>query len=266
MRWLIFVLPLARVISYSGDQSAESVGEMFMKSANNPNLNPNPNPNMKRTVLFFILLFTFAWSAPGQGNTQSLSFDDLGLGGGTATSGTYNPNDTFSFDVLLTFDGYNALGLSLWLETNTAFAGSLAITGLTYGTAFPNPNPPAVPIFFNGGSSGGYTGENVDLGTSSAGSLPPGTYFVAHITFSITGAAPGTYDLRSGITNPRISEVSGFDGTNFSDNNLPASHYSVTIGVPEPATVGLLGLGATGLAALLLSLRKRAVRTNSRLL
>ena len=215
---------------------------------------------MKRPLLFFILLLAFTWpSAAGQINTQSLTFDDLGLGGGTAASGTYNPNDTFSFDVLLTFNGYNASSLSFWLQTDAAFAGSLSIIGVTYGATFPDHATPPLPILFDSGG-----GENFDLGSSVddlAHTVPPGTYFVTHITFAISWALPGTYDLASTVTVPYSSEVLGFDGGGFSDNPLPAEHYSITI-VPEPATVGLLGLGAAALAVGLLRVRKRAGRTS----
>ena len=132
---LIFLASIgAGLLPILPDRSAETFGEIPLKSVNNA----NPNPNMKRTLLFLILLLTFTWPSLAGLASQSLTFDDLGLGGGTATSGTYNSNDTFSFDVLLTFENYSATGLSFWLETNTAFAGSLSITGVTYGTAFPN--------------------------------------------------------------------------------------------------------------------------------
>jgi PEP-CTERM motif-containing protein len=218
---------------------------------------------MKRTILFFILLLAFTWPSAG-GAIQSLTFDDLGLGGGTATSGTYNSNDAFSFDVLLTFDGYHAGGLSFWLETNTAFAGSLSITGVTYGTTFPDANASSPnPAFFNSGSGAtpGNLSENRDLGSTIndfANPPGPGSYFVAHITFAIAAAAPGTYDLRSTVTSPHTSNVACFDGSLecFKGTALPAEHYSITI-VPEPATVGLLGLGGAGLTAVLLRRRKR---------
>ena len=215
---------------------------------------------MKRPLIFFILLLAFTWpSAAGQINTQSLTFDDLGLGGGTAASGTYNPNDTFSFDVLLTFNGYNASSLSFWLQTDAAFAGSLSIIGVTYGATFPDHPSPPLPILFDHAADG----ENFDLGSSVddlAHTVPPGTYFVAHITFAISGASAG--DIRSGVNRNecRIHQKCRVStGAGFSDNNLPAEHYSITI-VPEPATVGLLGLGAAGLAAVFLRLRKRAGR------
>jgi PEP-CTERM motif-containing protein len=222
---------------------------------------------MKRALLFFVLLLTLTRPSAGQITFQSLTFDDRGLGGGTATSGTYNSNDTFSFDVLLTFNraDRDILGLSFWLETKTALAGSLSITGVTYGTTFPDPNATSPnPAFFNSGSgaSPGYLAEARDLGSfvNDFFNLPgSGTYFVAHVTFSIAGAMPGTYDLASTIVSPKTSEVicSGGGLNCFLDvNSLPAEHYSITI-VPEPATVGLLGLGGAGLTAILLRRRKR---------
>jgi hypothetical protein len=219
---------------------------------------------MKKTLLFFIVLLTLTGPVLGQTHTQSLSFDDLGLGGGTATSGTYNQNDTFSFDVYLTYSGYSSFGLSLWLETQTLnnFPASLFITGLTYGTTFtdpeattPNPAPFDTPQF----NPAGYLGETRDLGATAPGEgtsfLPvaPGTYLVGHVSFAIVGAMPGTYTLRTTTTLPRKSEATD---TKYMDNFIPAEVYTITI-VPEPTTVTLLGLGALGLAATLRA-KKRA--------
>ena len=183
--------------------------------------------------------------------SQSIAFDDLGSGGGSATSGFYLPGSTFSFDVLLTYSAYSSSGLSFWLETNAAFAPYIAITGVTYGTTFPDPIDTAPnPATFNHtpGASPGYMTENRNLGStlnvSSPNSpVPPGTYFVAHVTLQISaGAPPGTYDLASTTVSPHVSEVTSFDGTTFADQNLPAVHYTVII--PEPGTFTLIGLGA----------------------
>jgi hypothetical protein len=213
------------------------------------------NPNMKKTILSVILLLAFAWPVFAQKHTQLFTFDDLGLGGGTAHSGTYNQNDTFSLDVYLTFAGYDCYGYDLWLETQTLnnFAGSLSITGVTYGTAFPDfiqlmPNP----ALFNSssGASPGYLTEMRDLGALTKDGFvpnPPGTYLVARVSFAIAGAIPGTYTLRSTTLDPHSCEAVSFDGTNFMDNNIPVEEYTITI-VPEPSTLGLFGLGALGLA------------------
>lgn len=203
---------------------------------------------MKAKIILAILTLMTAVSFAGN-SSQSLAFDDGGFGGGTPTSGTYNSTDTFGLDVLLTYSGYNSSGLQFWLETVTAFAGSLSITGVTYGSTFPDAtNTAPNPAFFTHsiGASPGYMTENRECGSTinDFGNVPgPGTYFVAHITLAISGAAAGTYDLASTIVSPHTSAVTSFDGTTFADNALPAAHYTVTV-TPEPSTFALIGFGA----------------------
>ena len=229
---------------------------------------------MKKTLLLVIVTALFVAGANAgtlpsslirpHGTSQSLSFDDLGLGGGGANSGTYAPGQTFSFDVLLTFAGYNGAGLSYWLETNTAFAGSLTITSTTYGTTFPDPTnrtQPLCSLIQRRVLSAGFSTETRDFGSTinDFNNPPgPGTYFVNHITFTIAAGAPmGSFILQSTVTNPHTSENTSFDGTTFADNNLPAAQYMITI-VPEPTTLALLGLTAVGGA--IIAHRRRVLR------
>ncbi len=211
---------------------------------------------MEKTLLVVIVTALFAAAATAgipslirpQGPSQSLSFDDLGLGGGTSNSGTYAPGDTFSFDVLLTYSGFNSSGLSFWLEASNGLAGSLSITGVSYGTTFPDPtNLNPNPAFFNTpvGASSGFMTETRDLGSTANGTTAsPGIYFVAHITFSLSASfVPGNYILQSTVTSPHTSEATSFDGTTFADNNLPAAQYFITQ-IPEPTTLDLIAIAA----------------------
>jgi hypothetical protein len=215
---------------------------------------------MKKTLLTTIICVMTATGAAF--GAQSLAFDDLGLGGGNATSGTYNSTDTFSFDVNLTFTGYTAFGFSFWLEAQilNSFNTALTLTGITYTANFPDPNAGSgadVPETFTGspGNSAGFlinefgSGNKEDLGSTvnntsqTSNGRPAGTYLVAHITFSLSGAPTGTYLLQSTTLTPNISEVTD---TAQADNNLGVSQYTITI-VPEPSTFALLGMAATGL-------------------
>jgi hypothetical protein len=76
--------------------------------------------------------------------------------------------------------------------------------------------------------------------------VPPGTYEVSHISFSITGAAPGVYTFYSTTTNPRPSVVGN---QWFMEADLPRASFSITI-VPEPTTLALLALTGTGVGLL----------------
>jgi hypothetical protein len=210
----------------------------------------------KISVLSAICMMSALCIAFGQSHTQSMVFDDLGLGGGSATSGTYNQNDTFSFDVYLTYAGYDAGGYDLWLETQTLnnFSASLFITRLTYGKVFSDPTQPVtnpVPFDNTPGHSVGYQTENRDLGATAPGKgsdfhfVPPGTYFVGHVSFAIVGAPLGTYTLQSTVVDPHRCNVGD---SNFMDNNLPVETYTITI-VPESSTFALLIVAAIGAVA-----------------
>ena len=45
--------------------------------------------------------------------------------------------DTISFDVFITFAGYNSPGLSFWLEAQNGIASVLTLTSVTFGHDIP---------------------------------------------------------------------------------------------------------------------------------
>jgi hypothetical protein len=71
-------------------------------------------------------------------HTQSINFS-----GPTV----WTPGTTVTVDDFLTFSGYNAYGLSYWLEVQSAVAPYVAITDIQF-IEFPRPQPPPFPILF----------------------------------------------------------------------------------------------------------------------
>jgi PEP-CTERM motif len=154
-----------------------------------------------------------------------------------------------------TAKGLTAGGLSYWLETQSALAPYITITGQQYFT-FTEPIEPGLPKTFtdSSGADSGYltdripsNGQSGDLGASTIDAsqeVQDGTYHMTTITFSLSESAPiGTFFLKSTVLPPKASEVS--------DNEISASHYfgqdTYTLSVvPEPATWPLLGLGGVG--------------------
>jgi hypothetical protein len=200
---------------------------------------------MKKTLLTAIICALTATSALfGQQHTQSMSFSGPSV---------WMPGTTVNLDAFLTFSGYNATGLSYWLEVQNALAPYLEITNVQYFT-WPS-QPPPLPILFNFPGDSGYMIDQSDLG-AGGNPTPPGTYHVTRITFSLAAGAPnGSYTMLTTIHIPRPSVVSD---DQFNDNPIPQASFTITV-VPEPSTFALLALTGAGVA-LLTYRRWRATR------
>lgn len=135
--------------------------------------------------------------------TQSLSFSDPGL---------ITPGTSFTISVNLSYSGYSADGVFYWLEVQNALAPFLAVTSVQYFTFLDPNNVDPFPAPFNSttGTTAGFMCETNDLGGTTNPNMlvPPGSYHVTNVTFSLAAnAPPGTYTLRSTTMSPRPSSV-----------------------------------------------------------
>ena len=145
---------------------------------------------MKKMLLITIILTLTLSRVFGQ--APSLSFT------GPAK---WVPGTQITLSVNLTFSGFNAVGLSYWLETNSAIAPFLTVKGVGCFTFSCNPHAGFFgPFNSTSGATAGFMVNTHGFGGTANPPVPPGTYPVTEITFSLAANAPaGTYTLRSTI-------------------------------------------------------------------
>jgi hypothetical protein len=222
----------------------------------------------KSTLLLTVSLLLGASWAFGQ--SASFSFNDTTAPAGSlvdtnpaVNAATFNSGTgTFNIDVSLTFAGATSTGYSLWLETQTGAASKISISGETLFTFTTITDSEDKPWNFTD-SSGAHSGFLSDKSATQAGDLgatgtaqAAGTYKVADLQLSLSGLAPGTYQLETTTLSPKPSEAT----VGGNDTFAPQSVYTITIAaVPEPATWSLMALGGLGaLGVNLLRGRRRA--------
>jgi hypothetical protein len=192
---------------------------------------------MKKTLLITtIICGMMATGTAFSQHTQSMSFTPSGT--------IFQQNDTFTVETFLTYSGYSAYGFSFWLETPVVGAGFFHITSEEH---FPPFNSGYTgPTEFDCGSSYCYTDHDLGGSPNPLTLVPPGTYDVERMHFSITNAAPGVYTFLTTTDNPRPSIVTDQD---FNDNAIPQASFTITV-VPEPSTFALLVLAGAALGLL----------------
>ena len=196
------------------------------------------------------LICVFGLSSMSFGQTALFTYND---GSGVPNAGTYNPGDSFTFSINLTFapggSVTNLDGLSYWFQQKTPagapFIASITLRDVT-GSQFTDLQTPGLtyPQSLNPANAN-------DLGASIPSPNPAlgaGTYFIANITMKISNTAPiiGTFVLDDILTGGKTSVISDSLGHTFA---IPEADYTITM-VPEPATwVGaaltLLAIGFT---------------------
>ena len=226
---------------------------------------------MKKLLIIAAIALSCAFIGKSQTSAQVANFSYTGV------PATVNAGLSFTFDITSTSQLEAPLRMWLFFPTGCIKCRPQVrrlIFRLRFGIAarsLPPTNDNGSPFQeLQSGGAGFYpkfwirlTGEatgsqtGTDLGAiisinSTVHREPSGTYFIAHITISISGtAAPGTYtDGNTTAATPavggRISIINDDLGVTFP---IAARNFTVTI-IPEPSTFALLAVAAIGLGAM----------------
>jgi hypothetical protein len=208
---------------------------------------------MKKQFLVAIALVLSVLGA-AQAQTALFIYNDGGAGGGTATSGTYTPGSSFTFDISLAFTSGGSIanldGLSYWLAQTfpsiAPFPFSVTLRDVT-GSIFTDLQTPGLtyPQTLNPVNANDL-GAAIPVGTPAGSeAVGNGTYFIAAITVSIPLNAPtsGTFVISNTTSGAKTSVISDSFGRTFA---IPEADYTITM-IPEPATWLTPALGAVAL-------------------
>jgi hypothetical protein len=207
---------------------------------------------MKKHLLLSMLAVGLIVGTASPVNAQSAFFTYTGV------PTNLTPGGSFTIGVNITFTAggniNNLAGFSYWMWqpsganfpfaiTNRNVTGSIFTDLQSSGLQYPQPMTP-----INRNPDGSTNGT--DLGALFAGSSTPqpnGTYFVANLTFSISNDfMPGSYSISNTTqatpgVGGRFSVITDSDGDTFA---IAASPFNITVlGIPEPSTYALLGMG-----------------------
>ena len=208
------------------------------------------NQRMTRILVLTVAL-ACGYAGSPRANAQSASFSFFPVSNLSVTQG-----GSFQFDILLTVTGLtggaatqpgaqNIQGLTYFLlQTSPGAPFPFSITGRDItGSPFSDLISTQAQVFASPGNHIDANGNERDLGGLADNPLGDGTYFVARLTLSVAANIPaGQYTIQTATSGDRPGVFTDSNGDTF-----PIQPGSITIVIPEPSPLALIGVTAGAL-------------------